>query len=487
MEYCILFVNREMGKDFKTITELNLQTDHLIITCFKKAQLNYNRIRTKFLSFLDIFFTVQFLDNLGIPFYFSWFYCFRGRSYPYAGLLSPQGCVLSQSLLEFFSTDESNSRFDKNTQNSYMDLQKKRWQLEGEKNFSKSFFKVKMEAKFLTSHCRFDVSNSGFQIFSALIGYEKGMVLTNFVQLKSENTLCKHDFYSDFMEVFLSKYKEYFEKIIVNKEELSFLIACKSFCNRVFLKDLLICFLYSQGHSSRVKQLTKAVHSSENFINISSKSKLEVFHSLSKLSQYFEKTFSVLYPEIYNVKRYLEREFILSSNIPLNKGIFLVGGADKSIYNNIFYSIKKDEEKRVSLRTGPNTKLTKSLKVSKNEFNKSKASSSITPNFIHYLDSIILSSVVCKCHKEGVIVLTAHDAFLTDLKNENKIKRFYYESFIEVILNPENNPIIFFFNANKVKFTRKELTFLKKIENDRQNLIASLNRDYKMSSFILSP
>jgi hypothetical protein len=53
---------------------------------------------------------------------------------------------------------------------------------------------------------------------------------------------------------------------------------------------------------------------------------------------------------------------------------------------------------------------------------------------------------------------------MANLVYEDQIKRFYFETFYEIILNKDNNPLIYFLKLNKTCFTPDEELLLNNIE-----------------------
>ncbi|WP_304192624.1 DNA-directed RNA polymerase [Phenylobacterium aquaticum] len=489
--FCLKYINKTKTLSIVSFDLIDL-SDKSIIFLLKKAQLIYTILQNKVQTFFDIFYTANFLDsNFTSSFFYTWFFCFRGRLYPLSGLLHLQGCAFSQSLLEL-QLKKKEQNISIMSKNEYALLQKKKWAEEAVKDLSKSFFAVKMNSGFTNSYCRFDVSNSGFQIFSGLIGYKNGLLLTNFVTARNIISK-KQDFYSDFVDKFLEKYEDYFKSHSTSDKEFVFFQECASIFSRPFLKDFLICFLYSESTYARVDKLRKEITLKNIDVDLYFGSKameFELSKALRQISTYFEFTFKNLHPDVYETKTYLEKTFIKKSRLENQKGVFICGGEDKSIFSCIFNSLLQTKEARIELRTASGKRITKSIIEPLDKFNLAKAKSSMSPNFIHYLDATILALVVAKCKAENISISTAHDAFLTAVTYEASIKDFYYKSFIEVILDPKNNPLIYFFELNKDKeqFNAKEMKLLEKIETNRLALIGELEAGSLFcTDFILSP
>lgn len=504
--FCLNYINYKMrvslkqDSDFnvlKSLDQLYKNTDKTVAFYAFEAGVKYDLLQSKFQTFLDIFYTAGFMNsNLKTTFFYVWFFCFRFRVYPQTGFLSLQGCCFAQSLLEQVILDPKKVLITKDSKCSYSISQLKSWENTAQKDLSKSFFHIKMKYGFSSSFCRFDVSNSGFQIFCALIGYLPGLQLTNFISPKTSLECSKLDFYGDFIENFLSGYDSFViasTNTEQNTLEYDFLTSCKPLFTRPFLKDFLICYLYSQGDYARVLKLNAEIqklniltYEQKVYFKTSEKSQ-SLFSILRKISVYFANTFQKLHAEVFDVKIYLEKAFLKNSKASENKGLILCGGPNPEIFSKVFYSLRIDADKRISLKNAYGRPFTKKLPKKSLLFDSRKASSSISPNFIHYLDGLMNCGIIVRCEAAGIPIGTAHDAFMVNPVYESQIKRFYFETFCEIVLNKDNNPLIYFLKLNKTSFTPSEELLLNNIEKNRQKLILSIEKDFKMNYFILSP
>lgn len=100
---------------------------------------------------------------------------------------------------------------------------------------------------------------------------------------------------------------------------------------------------------------------------------------------------------------------------------------------------------------------------------------------------MLLAKVITKQKKQKVPLSFAHDCWSTSIFFEKELKAVYYESFNELLLNLNNNPLIYFCCPNKIQFTQQEKDLFTKIENNRQILIQEIKTNYEISNFILSP
>lgn len=111
---------------------------------------------------------------------------------------------------------------------------------------------------------------------------------------------------------------------------------------------------------------------------------------------------------------------------------------------------------------GKRTRYTK--QYTKDEFDSRNARSSISPNFIHYLDSRVLFECLEHCRKQNIPVFAQHDSFSIPLEEVKTIKEIYLKSLYKIFLDQEN-PLITFIRNNK-----------EVLDKEGEKLITSLER-----------
>jgi len=87
------------------------------------------------------------------------------------------------------------------------------------------------------------------------------------------------------------------------------------------------------------------------------------------------------------------------------------------------------ETKKCSVKT--------TLNFNDTKIDLASCASSLIPNFVHHLDSVLVYACVNELKKKGINVFVVHDCFYLSKKHEKLIKTLYYEAFItNIIKNP---------------------------------------------------
>lgn len=81
-------------------------------------------------------------------------------------------------------------------------------------------------------------------------------------------------------------------------------------------------------------------------------------------------------------------------------------------------------------------------------FDKRAAKNKIGPNFIHKLDSDLISKVILRCKLLNVPIYTIHDCIVTTIIHENLIKKIYFEVFLDLFFGEKDLPLRVFVKAN---------------------------------------
>jgi len=468
---------------------------------FKKANKEYNQIRNKLYLFFDLYFTAQVMKHFK-EFYFTCLFDFRFRLYYVGCSFTPHAHNFVKSLLEFSNLTPKTLHFDKD----YEKLVIQGWQKDAEKDLDKRFFYEKFLLNIPCSIVGHDVTASGFQIYGLLSGNFEILQLTNLLINKESNAVEKKDLYSNFRDKFVN----YLEKRL-NSSKITFLYkklknlspVQKKFVlfvlkklteivkDRSFIKDILMCYLYSEGHYSRMTKFEQELQKDfevfalqQEIKNNSRKRELPtLFAVCAEFSLLFEKFFEITYPDIQEMKKFLEDTFVKYPSLEEQKGI-LIKGKDMS---SILYLIEKQEV--VRYKTISKDKIIRYTKKSfTDEFDQRKAKNSVGPNLIHYLDAHALTLVVKECKNSNISVYTAHDCFYTNSAYSKQIMEFYFQAIKKIFIHTDVNPFIEFVLTNipKESLNNEDAVILEKIDIRFQQMKKEFP-SYQMSPFILTP
>lgn len=290
-----------------------------------------------------------------------------------------------------------------------------------------------------------DVSGSGFQMIGLLSNCYKTLCMTKFFDSDS----------TDIYEFNMQKFVESIEK----DENLSQYV--KLF-DRKFYKEILMCKVYSEKSYTRSIKIRKKFFETYGKkptmteLMLISKRIVEIYEIENPLLAEFEKDIQFVVKKIMKDKISV---FIGASNHFISLSIYPKQESKIITYKN-FISKKM---KRVTLK----------LDILPLKNNASKTRSSIIPNFVHNLDSMVLSSLVLKAKKANIDLYTVHDCFFVDPIFAEKIKDYYYESAIEVF---SSNPFVTFMIKNDVrdekiekKYSDYTEAFIKSLENNKRS------------------
>lgn len=473
-----------------------------------------------FSTFLQIFFLAVLLRDF--KFFSPWAACFRFRLYPDCGLLSFQGSPFAKSFLELAPASKSLEEVFLSKSNIEHPLFT--FQREVDKNaFNKKRNNFSTTEKALLnlpqSYVGLDVTASCAQLFGLITGNEKVLLLTNFFLKNELNYDTKNDFYTDFLRLFkanlrginfskeksltplfadrelnATKQKNLFD---LGTSFVAFLI--EKVLDRSFIKDLLMCYLYSEGdHSRKLKFLADAIttripYSFDSIlyeVNSSLNPKLwlpkrvMLYAYLSAVNNVFIHTFKDFYPDFYEIKTLLENTLADSANVQDAGGLFLKIFPGSQTYS-FFSTLKKDIQSFYYFSGFHLTKRRYNYEITTNKFDKGKVKCSTAPNIIHRLDSAILERVVLFCSRSGIPVVTAHDCFNTLPFFSDALKQAYFREAIDVGLR--NDVLLNFFTANSC-LSHNVLVVLDRLRTQRESLLRKLDtHELIMSDDILTP
>lgn len=335
-----------------------------------------------------------------------------------------------------------------------------------------------------------DATAQSMQIYSALCYDYNILYLTNVIN----STNRKNDIYNEiskFFEkksnIFIDKYKKLYEedsnksffkkiKISPNIFQEEFL---KIFKNRKFIKSLIMTYFYNETTHGR---FTKII----NFINLEYSD--IIWKVCSNFAQEFNSILTEYSPKITTLVKIITKiaEIKTKENECI---IFYLNKNYHSVQQNYFKPLKIKPKGKSWLNGDimhatlviPYEKIEKHEKKTKRSLAKTKQS---TPaNFIQYLDSCILQSLVKKCREKCIPIVTQHDCFYTIEKYKNILIEFYQEAFYEITVQCEPLKKFIEKNLEDEKYTKYREKYLKKIEN-MKNFNLTLE-EIKKSKFIL--
>ena len=260
-------------------------------------------------------------------------------------------------------------------------------------------------------HVWYDVVASGLQIISGLTGDNNDNLRYTFFYKSSDK-----DIYSKISEKAIELFDEKNLKIDLNRK---------------IVKYTAIKFSYNQGFKSLCEDLSN----DHKYIidTFSEKNKISVFESVSIIATTLRKAVIEVMPET----NLLKKLFNLSIDLidPSKEILF-----ETNYFCNIAQFYPRTREKRIHI---PNLRKQKSITYREAILPLSqdldKLKSALSVNFIHHLDSQLAMSVIKKCAENNITICTIHDCFGVLPENVNKLKEFYYESFVDLII--KNNPL----------------------------------------------
>lgn len=471
------------------------------------GRIYYRQKLNRFFTFLTLFFKVYCFKNYYI--WTPWSLDFRFRMYP-QGIITFQGNDFIKSLLDLVSYGKSIALINKTYSDSaisYFEEQKKSAEKDFLKKSSKVFFHHKYLNNIYQSVFFLDVTASGIQILSGLVGYLEGLILTNLITEKNAQEK-KKDIYRFFAERLHAKVNLHFLKNYSNKENvllnryyaiLQRLII--DTLDRALCKNLLMCYVYSEGSRSRRQKIILATVPTNELlileIQIASKMVSQEFSTNKIISNIayviaynlFVKTCEEMFGSIVELKTMLEN-ITKEKNIRANAGLHMIIADKQSDKKRleVFYQYFKDETTQYSYWSPQDNKMhSYNLNKSTNVCDTAALRRSVSPNLIHRIDSEILISLVLRCEKENIPIVTAHDCFGVHHCFIDRIKTMYYEEFCELIIGKR---IVYnFMRANLLDSElEKFIPIIEKIEKNVQHCKKLIDsNEYVMSSFVLNP
>lgn len=456
----------------KINTDLNsdLLTDLDKRTLKSKRKRIINNCLIKYKSILSCLLKFEYIIELsgllkGYKLYFVVGECGRGRFYYVGYGLFPQGDALAKLLLNMDIGGVAKER----TKDEIKQINK----LE-EKNIRKGKACFEYAKHQFPNAVGLDVSNSGAQIFAALVGNEKALKDTNFcIEFWLKSSTEKKDLYS----VVLDKMKKYFKekrtiKILhelkkieelkdntlelekIEKEKIEKIEKAIPFVEDLFIRDLLkqwvMQFMYSETHHARSTFL--AIEIEKQF------SEQKEFQDLHSSGDYYTigRVFSFCFIEAMN-EEYSDICILSSKLQKLFSKIFITCLGDIRGYHlcittqegglNAFLNFSKQLKSFIYYsQNGGKSKSKMLLWKDSNVMDINRVVRSIVPNFIHNLDSEIVTEVVFEFDKLNKPIWVIHDCFWVHPNDAELLKQTYYNSFIKCVF--ESNALENLISAN---------------------------------------
>ena len=512
------FSNIEVGDEIKikTINELFFFDDELtgLVEKFKEQNTHslqkqitrrreyllgrYKDIANVFFGLVHSYIIASHYKNY--RFYFNIFIDSRGRLYykSTGSVFGLQTGDFSRSLIDLGGNDYYYPQriFNKceyeSSNKAYMDYVKS---LNPQKE---SFQYIRIQKGILPSTISNDASCSGTSILSALIGYRYGLLLTNVVVETKNNSLEKKCVYNYFLTAMTNEYPEraqvlYSEKQLskkvkelkITEEEfissINYILGLikTELLQREHVKQFVMRKNYSETNKGRLDYIyeyviQKMLYSSN--LNLEAVDKKIYKSCCYKLAEWIENLYSQTFSEIAQLCQLLAEHFIEKNPITL------------SCPNNSDFQYQQLLYKTVQIPRPSFSKPRKSdlsVYLRTDEADKKKIERSLVANFIHYLDSRLNFLVIEKCRINSVPLWTNHDCFYVCPVKKDLILNYYFESFIELLL--EDNVIEHFLDKNDIVSNVELRSLLKQYETNRNAILNELKTtNLRMSDFILS-
>jgi len=422
----------------------------------------------------DFFYTLFVASCFSrVNFYLNVNLDFRGRFYYMALPLGVQTSNLGASLIEIVNTASINAA------SNYKDLVS--LYVSGLKPMKEYFMRLKFNLDTHNCVIGLDVSASGLQIISGLIGFEGGLILSNFLHDVSSKDK-KIDFYGNIRDLFLNSYPtptslNFNEEFSDLKAIKGILLGFKSVFTRDFVKYWAMCLVYGEGSKSRCDELMQFY--SEQINSFPSAHRNFVFKIGMYLSELFKKVMFTNYTGLGEFVAFCQKQVVSKSNLGTNKGIWLTC-SDKHL--KVFYTYFKSTNKKYYHSNRQKKLIAFCFCIKSNTIDYAKHRRSLLANFVHFIDSRLLSLVILKCKEKNIPVYTNHDCFYTHASFGNTLKSIYFLCFKELLLS--NDCLASFFASNLVPTNISE-PFLLTIKKQKENILSKLESGKLLPSFYI--
>ena len=303
-----------------------------------------------------------------------------------------------------------------------------------------------------------DVSASGLQIIGGLlldVGY---LEKTNFIKRKNSSLKKKYDLYTEALRKYLSK------KNFGNKKHEE---AIRNLFTRKVFKSIIMCYFYNETHFGAVQKLTQ-------LINFQPGVGFNINKEVTLIREFLQDEFK----EYHFLARLMSPG--IESSIKNQKALSLYKGNNIETFQ--YYALREINRVNYYDRFGKRQKISISADVDPLTLDKRKTRRATQPNFVHNIDSQILHSVIAKAKNEKIFLAVIHDCFIIHKKYETKIKKWYYESFNDLIFKKKSSILLSFLQRNLSEVEYENLSELLQELSSRQKDFSLEN--YEMSIHI---
>ena len=371
--------------------------------------------------------------------------------------------------------------------------------------FAPNFYSgIKKWAQIPSTCVGIDASCSGTSIISGLIGFEKGMYLTNVIKdcgSQMQNKNCIYTNFQEFLRSEFSSMEKIFDEDFIKKQ------AQKEGCSAESLKEKLYALFLMIEDKLLIREHVKQFVMRQNYAQ-QNKGRSDYIYQyfvqplviLDPSNLFAETSNRLLYSISYKLadaigsrykKHFPELDtfcMLVKTKIDFSKPLVLCTGNSEKIAR---FEIKQMEYKIIKTfkpQFGGKLKKSRSelsYSVPTGNIDKKKAAQGAVANFIHFLDSRLCSEVILKCRLNGIVLWCNHDCFYTPEENHNEVKKYYFEAYKKLLL--ESETLSEFFNANEIKNPVEINAFIDKTNKKKASILRSIeNNEIEISEHILS-
>ncbi len=442
-------VNNFLDEKFKDISFETLNIINEIV-----STLYYAKLFSKF-------------KNIYLPMHYD----FRGRIYCSSYPLHYYSTDLFRGLYVFSTPHKINEKsfydfFLKNTDNKkkFIEIYNKNKQLYSLKDY---YLYKSISCSKENSMIGVDASSSAFQI--------QGLLIKDMLMMKLSNVIPndhKHDIYKHVMNEFrlyinknndlLINYmheinKEHSNKFTINiwHDDTEFNSFMYNLLNdREIWKAVIMRLGYNQMIKSRTEELSELIKNKYiKILNFKYNDKNKYINKyFNKLLWFLSLSIEKVFYDIFPKQKILKKIFSTTASIVTKRNdeiIFITSTVDKNnshIVGQLYHKKKWHDIYYYNRTLKKKCHIAFCIdNISQVDINKSRIST--LPNYIQYLDSVIMSNVVNSCESLKIDIKCIHDNFLIHFKNINKVRNFYVDALVDIFVANEdtNNDILYDF------------------------------------------
>ena len=362
----------------------------------------------------------------------------------------------------------------------------------------------------------FDASCSGTSILSAIVGSSTGLILTNVFTFPNDLT-GKRCIYNHFLEYMIDNWpfnwtSLYTEEQVAKKcSEKELNIDVNWFTTNVneilvLIKDKLLIRKHAKEFVMRKNYVETNIGRSDYIFNeiylpflieqgwtIESSLQYSMIKSVCfRLAQWIENLYKQVFKNISSFSDLIVEHFKNKNSITLssskndsNYTYQQLQSVTIKIPRPTLKTKKKINTKKLKNKTYINKKSTINYNIISDSPDFKKIERSLVANLVHYLDSRLCLMVIEQCKINKILVWSNHDCFYVHLKNKKTVLKYYYQSFIKLLL--ENNVIEHFLNINEIKIDKQLENAIKTYNKNRSEILQKIKfGELVMSNYILS-